>query len=72
MDIWAIEKQHPTDITGGFNGSTQHKLKVYLTEFKGLNRFATADSEKTLSCSGPIEGSLGRRFFAKSIMGSTD
>ena len=34
-----------SDFRGGFNGSTQHQLEIYLQDFEGLNSLATVDSK---------------------------
>jgi hypothetical protein len=53
--------------SGGFNGSTQHQLEIYLQDFEGLNPFATVDSKETKPCLGLIEYSPGQRFFAEEL-----
>ena len=36
-------------LSGGFNGSLQHRLEVDFAEFKGLNPLVGIDSKKTPS-----------------------
>src|SRR5262252_6288836 len=56
---------HISNLMGGFNGSTQHYLEIYLQDFEGLNSFVMADSKETKPCLGLIEYSPGQRFFVK-------